>query len=143
MTHHKLKTWPEFFEAVLDGRKPFEIRNEEDRRFEVGDTVTLQEFDPEFSVLTGRLFNIRITYVVRSAWGLPPGLCVFGFIRTSGVAYFKEPVVDPAQPVSLRPESAAFSLTQGARYILSENPTQYEVGPVDEDGSDPRRDDKL
>lgn len=41
-THH-LKTLQEYFQAVIDGRKLFEIRNN-DRGFEVGDRVILEEY---------------------------------------------------------------------------------------------------
>lgn len=40
---HFLKTLPEFFQAVIDGRKPFELR-EDDRGFKVGDRVILEEY---------------------------------------------------------------------------------------------------
>ena len=43
MTHH-LKTLPEFFQAVIDGRKPMEFRNN-DRDFKVGDRCILEEFE--------------------------------------------------------------------------------------------------
>ena len=42
MTHH-LKTLPEYFQAVIDGRKPMEIRYN-DRGFKPGDSVILEEF---------------------------------------------------------------------------------------------------
>ena len=42
MTHH-LKTRPEYFQAVIDGRKPFEVRKN-DRNFKEGDRVILEEF---------------------------------------------------------------------------------------------------
>ena len=42
MTHH-LKIKPEYFQAVIDGKKPFEIRNN-DRNFQTGDKVILEEY---------------------------------------------------------------------------------------------------
>jgi len=42
MIHH-LKTLPEYFQPVIEGRKPFEIR-ENDRNFKCGDLVILEEF---------------------------------------------------------------------------------------------------
>ncbi|EHF6363538.1 DUF3850 domain-containing protein [Listeria monocytogenes] len=44
MTVHKLKILPEFFEKKRTLVKAFEIRKN-DRNFEVGDTLVLQEFD--------------------------------------------------------------------------------------------------
>lgn len=43
MTHH-LKTLPEYFQAVIDGKMPMEIRNN-DRGFKPGDSVILEEFE--------------------------------------------------------------------------------------------------
>ena len=42
MTHH-LKIKPEYFQAVIDGKKPFEIRYN-DRNFKQGDRVILEEY---------------------------------------------------------------------------------------------------
>lgn len=42
MTHH-LKTKPEYFQAVINGKKPFEIRLN-DRDFKQGDRVILEEY---------------------------------------------------------------------------------------------------
>lgn len=49
--NHELKIWPEFFKAVVDGRKRHELRKW-DRPFCVGDLILLKEWDPEqFSAL--------------------------------------------------------------------------------------------
>lgn len=39
-----LKTKPEYFEAVISGKKLFEIRSATDRRFEPGKNCVLQEY---------------------------------------------------------------------------------------------------
>lgn len=68
--HHELKTLPPYFQAVVDGRKTFEIRKN-DRGFQAGDTVTLREYDPSYKgyfqteaqQYTGREYKARIGYV--------------------------------------------------------------------------------
>ncbi|WP_331384989.1 DUF3850 domain-containing protein [Bacillus badius] len=42
---HELKIYPQYFKAVVSGKKSFEIRKN-DRDFKVGDTLLLHEFDP-------------------------------------------------------------------------------------------------
>lgn len=44
-TIHFVKCWPQFFERVLDGSKTFEYRSN-DRGYQKGDVVVLQEWDP-------------------------------------------------------------------------------------------------
>lgn len=43
---HELKIWPQYFKPVIDGLKTFEVRKN-DRGFQAGDIVSLQEWDPE------------------------------------------------------------------------------------------------
>lgn len=58
---HELKIWPEFFEAQDDGRKPWEVRNN-DRDYQVGDKLLLTEWSPETGY-TGRCMVRVITYM--------------------------------------------------------------------------------
>ena len=76
---HDLKCEQPFFNAVLNGFKNFEIRNN-DRDFQIGDIVVLHEFvDGE---LTGfETMGLKIRYVARNCekYGLKKGYCVFGW----------------------------------------------------------------
>lgn len=60
MTVHKLKILPEFFREKIILKKSFEIRNN-DRNFEVGDTLVLQEF--EDGNYTGREYWEDVIYI--------------------------------------------------------------------------------
>jgi hypothetical protein len=78
MTVHELKTWPEFFDAVESGDKPFEVRRCGDRSFTVGDVLVLQEYDPRTETYTGRECAREVTYVLVGQPFLPDGLAVMG-----------------------------------------------------------------
>lgn len=79
LVEHELKTWPEYYEAVVDGSKPFELRKN-DRKFFVGDRLRLREYDPQTDLYTGRWCCVVVTYVMRDVerWGLPADMCVMG-----------------------------------------------------------------
>lgn len=64
MTRHDLKIWPSFFDDVVSGRKTWEVRRVDDRRFEAGDTIRLREWDPGTGTYTGRETEVRVTYVI-------------------------------------------------------------------------------
>lgn len=59
---HALKTWPEYFKEVEAGNKPFEVRKN-DRNFQSGDTVILQEYDPATKKYTGKEATKTIGYI--------------------------------------------------------------------------------
>jgi hypothetical protein len=75
VTSHALKTWPEYFQAVLERRKTFEIRKN-DRDFQVGDYLHLMEMIPENGKFTGASLNVRVTYM--TAFSQPEGQVVLG-----------------------------------------------------------------
>jgi len=74
MGHHDLKTWPDYFAAVLRGAKTFEVRKD-DRGFAVDDTVTLHEFAPARDGYTGSHTGpFRIAYILRGpGFGIEDG----------------------------------------------------------------------
>ncbi len=74
-TAHELKCWPEYFQAVLDGVKMFEIRKN-DRDFKVGDWLHLQEWCPKTQAYTGRSTKREVVY--STGWEQKPGYIVMG-----------------------------------------------------------------
>jgi hypothetical protein len=75
MKIHKLKTWPEHFEAIFYGRKKCEIRKN-DRDFKVGDWLHLEEWNPITSAYEGRVLSVFVTHMIQGDFGLPPDACV-------------------------------------------------------------------
>jgi len=62
---HELKVWPEFFDALADGSKPFEVRRD-DRGFLVGDRLRLREWVPSAGSFTGREVERVVSFVLSS-----------------------------------------------------------------------------
>lgn len=60
---YRLKSWPEFFDKIIEGRKTHDIRRCDDRHFEVGDLLVLQEFDNQAKIYTGREVEVEVTYI--------------------------------------------------------------------------------
>jgi hypothetical protein len=78
MSVHQLKVWPQFYPALVDGSKTFEVRKN-DRGYQVGDLLVLQEWDPATDAYTGRSTLRHVTYMLAGgAFGLPAELCVLG-----------------------------------------------------------------
>ncbi len=78
---HELKVYPRFWRALVAGKKPFDCRRD-DRRFTVGDTVSLKEYNPEVGFTGAGPYIREITYILRQEdlpVGLKPGYCVLGF----------------------------------------------------------------
>lgn len=75
---HILKCWPEYFQAMVDGKKNFDVRHGEDRQYQVGDLVEIYEWDPKEERRTGRLLLRRIQYVMHGPPMLPDASWVLG-----------------------------------------------------------------
>lgn len=65
MVRIEKKVWPAYFQAIIDGDKTFEVRLA-DWECTVGDTLVLQEWDPEQAAYTGRALERTVTYVVKT-----------------------------------------------------------------------------
>lgn len=98
MTEHALKTWPEYFQAIVENRKPFDYRLN-DRDYKVDDVLHLREFVPPTSeqmesaplddddragwleqFYTGRALRKRVTYILDDKIGptMREGFVVMG-----------------------------------------------------------------
>jgi uncharacterized protein YqfB (UPF0267 family) len=77
---HKLKIWPQFFEAILSGEKTFEVRSN-DRDFQQGEFLQLREFDKTKQSFTGRTLLRRVNYVAKNLHGVDPNFVVMSIER--------------------------------------------------------------
>jgi hypothetical protein len=82
MTRHEVKSWLHFFAAIKDGKKLRDLRSD-DRNYQVGDILVLQEFNQVFGYYTGREVEAEITYITNrstpcafSSAVLQPGYCI-------------------------------------------------------------------
>lgn len=75
-TIHSLKSWPEYYRPVVDGKKKFEVRVGNDRTYQAGDYIDLVEIDKETRKPTGSHATREITYVMHGAPFLPPDVWV-------------------------------------------------------------------
>jgi Domain of unknown function (DUF3850) len=76
MTTHRLKTWPEYYDAAAAGIKTFDVRAD-DRGFAPGDRVILACYDPDSGTFDGREMAFGVPYVLRGGnFGIKPGYAV-------------------------------------------------------------------
>lgn len=71
---HDLKISPEYFDAVAQDVKPFEVRKN-DRPFSVGDVLCLREWD---GLYTRRTTRKVITYILNDAEFCKAGYVILG-----------------------------------------------------------------
>lgn len=81
MAIHHLKTWPEYYGEVHRLNKRFEVRKN-DRDFKVGDTLILEEWNPQTESYTGREFECKVTYILHGGqFGIESGYVVMSLIH--------------------------------------------------------------
>ncbi len=78
---HHLKTWPPYFQMILDGQKTFELRKN-DRDFKEGDYLILQEYLQENKFYTGRVVVRKVGVVIHGRWGLAEDVCAMSLLQT-------------------------------------------------------------
>lgn len=75
---HKLKILSRYYEAILQGKKTFEVRKD-DRPFQEGDTLLLEEcVTPDGCGYTGREMKVDVTYILRDSKYVKDGYCIMG-----------------------------------------------------------------
>ena len=89
MRAHLLKTWPQYYAAIENHSKTFEIRVN-DRDFKSGDPLCLAEYDPDTQQFTGRFSARIIGYLIQGEFGLPSEVCVMSLLRPDTVAQWIE-----------------------------------------------------
>ena len=77
---HRLKSWPENFGPVKNGIKKAEVRLN-DRQFELGDLILLEEWSPVTRLYTGESVKIKVTHIVKDFDGLQNNYVVLSFER--------------------------------------------------------------
>lgn len=69
------KIKPCYFQAILDGKKRFEVRKEDDFFPFCGDCLFLKEYS-DYCGYTGRYMIVKITFIHRG-FPLPDGIAVY------------------------------------------------------------------
>jgi hypothetical protein len=72
---HDLKIWPQFFAAIVTGRKTCEVRKN-DRGYRIGDTLNLREYEPKRGIYTGQETQVKVVDLIENFDGLKRGYCV-------------------------------------------------------------------
>lgn len=82
------KIRPGYYNAILDEKKRFEIRKEDDFFAFCGDYLLLKEWT-EYSGYTGRAMIVQIVFIHRGD-PLPKGLAVYGIEKLDDIEELKD-----------------------------------------------------
>ena len=74
---HNLKTWTPYFNDIRNGVKTFEVRKN-DRNYQVGDTLILEEYNPDTEKYTGAWIPEEIIYKLDDIRFVKEGFVVLG-----------------------------------------------------------------
>lgn len=83
MKTHKVKSHPKPFSQVWDGSKRHEVRIN-DRGYEQGDGIILEEFNPHTNQFSGRTIEAVVGNVTQGGnFGLPSDICCFTLLHVT------------------------------------------------------------
>jgi ASC-1-like (ASCH) protein len=78
---HALKVWPEYYQDIESGKKPFELRKN-DRDFKQGDILLLQEWDPKTGKYTRNEIELLVSYILEGGqFGLEEGYVIMALVE--------------------------------------------------------------
>lgn len=99
---HVKKVLPEYFEALHDGSKRFELRREDpaEPAYVVGDYLAVNEIQAPGAAPTGRCLLFRITYVLRDVEWLSSGCAALG-LQLAPLSFDDLPHKPQLQPMHL------------------------------------------
>ena len=75
MPEHDLKVWPVYFDAIVSGAKPWEVRIN-DRDFNRWDILHLREWSQMRQTYTGRSIKMVVSYLVPIPDGQQVGMTI-------------------------------------------------------------------
>ena len=75
MKTHYLKIEKKYFNDVIAERKKFEVRKN-DRDYQVNDILSLNEYDKDKQVYTGRHISVKVLYILDDSAFLKEGYVV-------------------------------------------------------------------
>ena len=75
MKTHDLKIERKYFDDVITERKRFEVRKN-DRDYQVNDILSLNEYDKDKQVYTGRHISVKVLYILDDSAFLKEGYVV-------------------------------------------------------------------
>lgn len=90
---HELKVSPEYFKAVISGKKTFEIRKN-DRPFHIGDLLALNEFDGQY--WTGNSCLVYADYILNNPDYVKKDMIIVGIMPCYVLRY-----TEPFKPTTL------------------------------------------
>ncbi len=81
--HHVIKSHTNNFNLIVTGWTTADVRKN-DRDYHVGDTITLQCFNPRLKTYSGQETTVKVTGVIEKIPGLERGYCVLSLKLTAG-----------------------------------------------------------